>query len=293
MAIITDFSRYNYTKITVPIYMLECPADDMGERHFVNVKIDAHTQRNCSIGNHFVESISIERITEASENSAKWRLSMIVPEVLDDQEIFDLLRKFCSIISKQCSIYVYCASNGFRGFGFNQLDVLKYYSEDGITYIGNNDFRIALGETTTRSTVMQNIFVIKESDERSLLLQKIEDAYATALKGGDMVSRYILLYRVIELIKGTEIMKTYRDEAERILISQGISKKEWQSQAICEFIRNEFGVSEYRGNTVLTSAIMRQIIVVRNNMAHEADLTLVRRTLYDHFIPLVQAILRK
>ena len=293
MAIITDFSKYNYTKITVPIYMLECPSDDMGERHFVNVHIDTHTQSNCTVGNRFVESISIERIIEADKSSAKWRLSMIVPEVLDEQAIFDLLRNFCAIISKQCSIYVYCASNGFRGFGFNQIDVHKYYSEDGITYTGNNDFRVGLGEITIRSTVVQNVFEIKECDSRPLLLQRIEDAYVSALKGGDMVSRYILLYRVIELIKGTEEIKSYRAQAENTLKSQGISTKEWQSLAICEFIKNEFGVSEYCNGILLTTEIVKQIIIVRNNMAHESDLTLVRRMLYDHFIPIVQAILRK
>ena len=40
MAIITDYSKFNYTKIKVPIYMIESPSDDRGERHFVNVNID-------------------------------------------------------------------------------------------------------------------------------------------------------------------------------------------------------------------------------------------------------------
>ena len=293
MAIITDYSKFNYTKIKVPIYMIESPSDDRGERHFVNVNIDSHTQSKCYIGNRFIDSVKVERISVPNNNSAKWCVTIIVSDVLNKGEIFALLRQYCEIITKQCSIYVYCGSNGFRGFGFDQIDVLTSYSDDGITYIADNDFRIGMGEITTKITVMQNVFLLNQSKKKAILLQQIEDAYVAALKSGDMVSRYILLYRVIELIKGSKEMESYRADAEKMLISQGITKKEWQALAIYEFLRKEFGVSEYRDNITLTVDTLRQIIIVRNDMAHESDLTNVRRTLYDHFIPIVQAILLK
>ena len=293
MAIITDYSNFKYTKIITPIYMLESPTDDMGGRHFVNVNIDSHTQSNCYIGNQFVDSISVERMPVSDGNSAIWRVTIVVTDVLSEENVFVLLRQYCEIISKQCSIYVYCRSNGFRGFGFNRIDVLISYSEDGIAYVDNNGFRVGMGGITTRSTVMQNVFLLSKTNKQTALQNKIADAYVAALKSGEMVSRYILLYRVIELIKGTKEMESYRAEAEQTLISQGITKKEWQARAICEFIRKEFGVCKYSNNVTLTVDILRQIIIVRNSMAHESDLTNVSRMLYDHFIPIVQAILRK
>ncbi len=293
MSIITDYSNFKYTKIIAPIYMIESPSDDRGERHFVNVNIDSHTQSKCYIGDHFIDSINVKRIPVSDDDSAKWRVTIIVAATLSEDKIFALLRQYCEIISKQCSIYVYCGSNGFNGFGFNQIDVLKSYSEDGITYVANNDFRIGMGEITTRITVMQNVFLLNKANKQTALQQKIGDAYVAALKSGDMVSRYMLLYRVIELIKGTKEMASYRAEAEKTLTSQGITKKEWQALAVCEFIKKEFGVNTYSNNVTLTVDTLRQIIIVRNDMAHESDLTNVRRTLYDHFIPIVQAILRK
>lgn len=294
MLIISGYDKYRFTKIVTQIYMIECPSDYSGMRYFVNIDVDSYTQSKCYIDNHFIERITIERIPVEDEYSAKWNLSMIVQEGLDETEVFTLLRQYCAIITKRSSIYVLCEANGFSGFDFDELNVRRSYSEDGITYVDDHWTMSASLEMETISTISQNVFTLKYAGRtKSSLIRQIEDAYVSALKSGDAVSRYILLYRVIEIIKGTEEMKLYRAEAEATLKSRGISQKEWQSLALCEFIRKELGVSKYRNNTILTASTMKQIILVRNDLAHDADQSRVSRTLYDHFIPIVQAILRK
>ena len=135
------------------------------------------------------------------------------------------------------------------------------------------------------SKLKSNLFVFPDISEEKVELQiKMEKALITALQSRDAISRYLLLYYLFEMIYETEeYIDLKRDN------------KFDKAEALFHYLKDYWGVAKYNSFSKeyeLTSQILREIIRVRNDLAHRADTSEVARMMYHHLLPILQTTVR-
>lgn len=290
MEVISNYEQYNFTKIEAIIYLEECPSDVEENEYWVDVAIDTYTQEFCYIGNQWVEHVCIQRNPEMKEYKASWKTTVFVEKSICETESLNLLSNYCAILSRKCSLNIMFQDYGFVGFRVAPLSVRRYYSVDGITYTDFDCVRMGEVHFVSTEKLQENVFTLPgQRESRDPFRDKLLNAYMAALRSKDIVSRYILLYYLIELISESKEWNQYKDNA------MLADKKQWRYIALYEYFLNEFDIQEYSSFGKIYSIspnVFKQIIDVRNDLAHRADQSKIRNVLYCHFIPILQAALK-
>lgn len=290
MEIISNYGQYNFTKIEATIYLEECPSDVKENEYWVDIATDTYTQEACYIDNQRIEHIRIQRNLETKEHNVSWKTTVFVAKSICETESLVLLSSYCAILSKKCAMNIAFQDYGFVGFRVDPLSIRRYYSVDGTAYTDSDCARVGMVHFAATNKLHENVFALpKQRESKEPFRDKLLNSYMVALRSKDIVARYILLYYLIELISESKEWNQYKDNA---IIAD---KKQWRYIALNEYFLNEFGVQGYSSFGKIYSLspdVFKQIVDVRNDLAHRADQSKIRNVLYNHFIPILQAALK-
>ena len=291
MEIISNYGQYNFTKIEAIILAEECPSDVKENEYWVDIAVDSYTQDSCYIGNQKIEHICIKRNPKTNERKFSWSISVVVAKSMCETESLDLLAKYCCILSQKSAMCLSYQDYGFIGFRADPLSVHRYYSLDGNVYTDHDCLRVGMVHFESTSKLQENVFSLPLSSESTdPFREKLLNAYIVALRSKDIVSRYILLYYLLEIIYKSAEWPQYKENASKV------DKKRWKYIALHEYFLNKFGLKEYLSfgkSYPLSPDIFKEIIDVRDGLVHWADQSKIRDVLYHHFIPILQAALKR
>ncbi len=297
-----DYKNFNYTKIQVPITLNECPSDHEDSAYYLDVKCDALYQKDCYIGVQKIEHIDIRRIRAANSTGKmvvpQWMVEIVIAEVKKEDEVIKILDELCYILSLACgkyhSLFQY---SGLSGFSYRSMDIKRSYAvEDGI--FGDIDFnhRSVGIEMHALNTLPDDVFLLPQSQtSRSELYRKLDSAFLTAMRSGDAVARYILLYYLFELMYDTHEYKNLKSIYETNKAGVKKDANEKRSELLCQYLQQEFGITEYRHfdkESNLTPDTLCEIIRTRNDLTHRADTSKITKIMYHHMLPILQCVLK-
>ena len=293
---------YNYTKIQVPITLKEGISDYQDSRRYIDVNIDNFCQQECYIGMQRIEKICIQRIKKGKNkegiSAPRWEVEAIIAEKKNEDEAIEIINSLCEILSLACAKNYKCFQNsGFYGFAFLSMDIKRSYAGENQVF-GEKDFNYRCGyvKMTEISNIEKNIFELPKIEiSYSELLQRLNKAFLIALRSGDAVSRYILLYYLFEIMYETPEYQNLKKEYDKNNIQKKDNNKK-RSEILLKYLQNEFRIREYYHfgkKEDLTSTILADIINTRNELVHRADISKISELMYHHLIPILQRVLEK
>lgn len=297
-----DYRKFKYTKVEVPITLNECPSDHEDSRYSFEVNCESLCQQNCYIGAQKIEQIDVQRIRKAKSEgkftSPQWNTEMAIAEVKTEDEVIEILNELCYVFSLACckshSLFQY---SGISGFSFRSMDIKRSYATaDG--NFGDVDFnhRSVAVQMHALSTLQENVFMLPKAEKsRSELLRKLDNAFLTAMKSSDAVSRYILLYYLFEIMYDADEYRNLKNacEANNTGVKKDANKK--RSELLCQYLQREFGITAYNNFSEqfdITPDILCEIIITRNDLTHRADTSKISKMMYHHMIPILQCVLK-
>lgn len=298
-----DYKKFKYTKIQVPITLNQSPSDHEGYTYHLDVKCDALCQQDCYIGAQKIERMDIRRIRAA--NSAgkmvapQWSVEIVIAEVKTEDEVIKILDKFCYLLSLACGKYYshfqYC---GLSGFSYRSIDVKRRYAAEDEVF-GDIVFPCWIKEIEMHalSTLSEEVFLLPQTQtSRSEFFKKLDRAFLTAMRSGDAVSRYILLYYLFEIMYATkeyqDLKRTHPATANKECAATSDRKR---SELLFRYLQQEFGIIEYRSfekQVTLSSDTLLSIILTRNDLTHRADTSKITEMMYYHLLPILQCVLK-
>lgn len=302
MMFLDNYDGFKYTKIQVPITLNKCPSDATNCEDYFDINYESFTQKKCYIEEQLIEEITI-RHTECAnkgnrKSAPKWQVEMIISEVKTEDEVIQILQKFCRILSLRCaqSYFKFCNS-GLHGFSFRAMDIRRSYAGEDCKFsdiVFNENMGMVL-RIERLTTIDKNIFVLPKSKYVPKSLYKsLADAFLIALGCKDAISRYILMYYLFEIIYETKEYKDLKAEYENSSIYKKENAHTKRSEILYQYFSQIVGLTEYScimNKFVINAQILEQIILVRNNITHRADTSQIHKILYEHLIPILQKTL--
>lgn len=292
MGMIGDYRQYSFTKIEANIYLEECPSDIKTCAYSIDVDVDAYTQEFCCIDNQWIEHLCIQRNQGTEECKISWKITFFVGGAVSRAASIELLSSYCVILSRKLALNLSYHCHGLVDFRVDPVSVHCFYSLDGKTYSDFERSIVVVGRSEMRNRCSENIFALscqRDKPDPDPLHDKFLNSYMEALRSRDVVSRYILLYYLLEIIYKTDRWTQYSEDA------KASDKDNWRSMALKEYFLNEFGIQEYYSFGKVYSLlpdIFKKIIEARNKLVHEANQSKLQDILYCHFIPILQAMLK-
>lgn len=300
MIIINDYSNYRFTKIQVPITLKKCPSDLDHSEYYIDINQNAFSQKNCYIGDQFVEEIRINKIIEARNGSSmtepQWLVELIIPAMKIEEEVTQIIDNLCEILTLHCVQWYEPQYSGIAGFSCRSMNIKRSYAEEDKIFGDIDMNQCGTFSMNALSTIPANVFELPvEPKMQTPLARKLKQALLDALKCRDEVSRYILSYYLFEIMYDTTEYQALKDTYEREWKNQGcrIKGNEKRSKILYQYLSQSFSLKEYSyfdKISVLTPQILCEIIKARNDLAHRADRSKTMHMLYHHFLPILQQI---
>ncbi|WP_343208791.1 hypothetical protein [Anaerolentibacter hominis] len=292
MRIFQNNDNISYTKIEVILSLEECPSDWENNFYFIDVAVDAFSQQDCYIREQKVEEIHIRRVENYSKEEMKapqWRVELIVTEFKTEEQTIQIVEDLCEILSANCAMEdSFYQQRGMYGFSYQSMDIKRSYAGPEMIFNEVDINGYGSIEMTCISTIKENIFKLPDIPiVQSTLSQRLKKAFLAGIKSKDVVSRYILLYYLFEIMFDTP-------EYQALKMTYSSSKK--RDVILYEYLTQKFGELKYtvRGQEfVLDADILSRIIKARNDLTHRADLSNVHELMYGHLIPVLQVIIKK
>lgn len=300
--------QYKYTKIIVPISLIESPSDFKDCRYFLDINCSDFRQEYRYIGTHKIEDICFSRVKKAcceSNNIAEWKLEIQITGKKSEKEIIDILNELCELLSlRVLQYYKHFQNCGFEGFSYDRTHLeIKYAFEDKVY----NDAAFIMSgcriEMSTISSLDNKVFKLpKKAVTKSDFSNKLIASFLKALKCKDKISRYILLYYLFEIMYGTdeyqELKKQYEETIKKSNSSKNKCNKNYsdkkRSEILFQYLQQEFALKEYSSfgkKITLEKSVLENIITTRNALTHRGDLSKVSELMYNHMIPILQEII--
>lgn len=302
MILLDSYDGFKYTKIQVPIRLDKCPSDLMNREYYFDINCESVTQKKCYIEEQLIEEITIRHTECANKGNKtavpKWQVEMIVSEAKTEDEVIQILQKFCRILSLRCAQnYFKFQNSGLHGFSFRDMEIKRSYAREDCKFsdIVFNQYIGMVLKSKMLTTIDRNIFILPEDKYvPSPLYKSLADAFLIALDCKDAISRYILMYYLFEIIYETDEYKDLKVQYENSLINGKKYAHTKRSEILYQYFNQIVGLTEYScimGKFVISAEILEQIILVRNNITHRADTSQIHKILYEHLIPILQQTL--
>ncbi len=237
-----------------------------------------------------MENIHIHRIGKRNKGvfeAPKWQITIVINETLKEEQSHDLLDSLCGYLTLQCAkksrIF---HNNGLSGFSYQYMDIKRQYAVE-INNFSDVDFNSCGGAFHMQryTTLPKELFFLpQEAGKKAELQLRIEEGLVAALKCGDAISRYLLLYYLFEIIYATEDYQTTGK------LHPGYDR----AKLLYCYLHDTMGLVEYKDfdkNVELTDGIIRDIIRVRNDLTHRANTKEISNMMYHHLLPILQEIL--
>lgn len=305
MLFIESYANFDYTKIQVPIILNEAPSDSENSKYFIDISCDSYLQKGCYIGEQFVEEIRFDRISKRNDKDSmspqNWEVTMIVTPGKNEDEVIEIIDLLCEYLSFRCAQeYRLFQNSGFTGFSFHPMDIKRRYAIKNHNF-GDIVFNRIAGrmEMESMATLPRKVFEMPRTKYiLSTYTQKLRNAYLTAMRSRDVISRYILLYYLFEIFYQTEEYQILKKQNERMSNTEKRKpcQNEKRGEILFQYLREKFGVLEYKSfgkQIVLTTQVLNDIIITRNDLTHRADSSNVIKITYHHLIPILQQILTR
>ena len=297
-----DLQTFKYTKIKVVLELSACPSDHENRCYFLDVNCNYLCQENCYIGSQKVERIEIQRISASKTTvrtiAPRWDVEILIAEAKAENEVLILLDELCRSLSLACGkFHDSFQYSGLSGFTYRNMDVRRSYASEDVIF-GDSDFNQYCSPVKIRSleTLPAQVFALPQTERtESPLVRQLNDAFLTAMKSRDAISRYILLYYLFEIMYLTpqyQRIKAASEEASPPKVRKEANQK--RSELLCQYLQQEFGIQEYESfgqHFCLSPNILCEIIKTRNDLAHRADNSKVSKMMYHHLLPILQCVL--
>lgn len=293
MIFIDNYERYKYTKVEVPITLNKCLSDHENSEYYIDIECNSFSQNQCYIGMQFIEKILIKRIYTEKNSldfvEPQWLITLIIPQAKTEDEVIQILTDFCETLSFNCAkkhkYFQYC---GFYGFSFETTKIKRSYASENLIFSEvDNNYHIGAIEMKTRSPMQNNIFELPTAKStETLLLQELRNAFLTALRSKDSISRYILLYYLFEIMYATP------EYQELVSMHTEKEKNVKRSKILFQYLQS-LGFKDYFSfgeKFELNTEILYKIIITRNDLTHRADTSKVSDLMYHHLIPILQQL---
>lgn len=148
----------------------------------------------------------------------------------------------------------------------------------------------------TECTISHNIFELPVTEiTPSPFVQKLNHAFLNALSCTDVISRFVLLYYLFEILYGTvefQILKREYETSNMYTARESSNKK--RSKLLYQYLLQEFNLKEYRSlgkQCTLSTETLEEIILARNDLTHRGDISNLSKVLYHHLLPILQQVI--
>lgn len=288
MIFLDDYNKYKYTKIRVPINLGICPSDDSDAKHMFDIDCNELKQKNCYLGESFVDEMYIRKMS-MNENDyvAKWMFEIILSGGKNETEVIKFLNELCMKLSLNCVKQRNFQYHGMGTFSYHPIDVKRTYAWEDKNFIDVDCSMRIFVETKTRHLLKSSAFELpKVKKTESEFVEKLEKAFVRGIESKDIVTRYILLYYLFEIMYSSNEYKNTRPDIKK--------RGENRNLILCEYLRQQFHFDKYHswGTEIeLDSNILNEIINTRNDLVHRADESKVSHMMYRHMIPILKKVL--
>ncbi len=295
-----EIKAYRYTKIEVPLTLEQSPSDDADSAHYLDIGCDQYRENDCYIGSYHIDHISFTRKSAVMDamNASRWDVSITLTGGLTEKEVCTLLDTLCDHLTLAC-----CKTEhqfqygGITGFTYRMYEIRRRYANNADAF---GDFAInqycGPVEIHTCSKLPPTVLALSKKQEANTALSKVlNQAFLTAMKSKDAVSRYILLYYMFEILYASDAYQSIKQDYERQHPGVKVHPDQKRSALLCQYLRLAFDIRAYQSfdrQFELTPAILFEIISVRNDLTHRADTTKISLLMYRHMLPILQELIR-
>ncbi len=295
-----EIKQYTYTKITVPITLEQCPSDDADTAYFLDVKCDSYAAADRYIGTQKTERIVFQRKRSAMDAMTvpQWDVEITLAEGLTEREVCSLLDVLCDRLTLACcktgQLFQY---GGITGFTYRVYEIRRSYANEKDCFGGVvlNQYCGPV-EIRTCSRLPQSVFDLPtKPEEDHALSAALNRAFLTAMKSGDAVSRFILLYYLFELLYATDAYQNIKRDYEKQHPGVKMHPDQKRGELLCRYFKQVLHINEYQSFDQccrLTAERFCDIITARNDLTHRADTSRISNLMYRHMIPILQAVIR-
>lgn len=294
----TNFRKYSYTEVIVPIKLLEFPSDYDEHIYCIDVIGDEFYQKRCYIGTQKIEELKIIRLKKGNcehKQIAEWELEMIVCGGKMEEEIIALLDELCTEFSLSfIRRYKFFQNSGFAGFSYDGFRLKRKYAykDKMFSYDTMNMYGGSI-EIKSISAIEREIFNLPENANiRNKYKDKLTSAFLTALRCKDKISRYILLYYLFEIMYETPQYQQLKNTFKAT--PKNINRDTKRSLILFQYLYQEFNINEYSSfekKVILDAGILEEIIKTRNDLTHRGNQSKVSELMYKHLIPILQEVI--
>lgn len=293
MILVDNYDSYKYTKIQIPIELKQLIVEDEQSEIFIDVRLDDYYQADFVLKGQKFKEMHIEKIKNVnlndSDTNARWQLNVIVFGGKTEEQSFKIIDDLCEIFNLNFALssfnFVY---SGFCGFSYNSLALKRYYANEDMEFGDMDIVRHATMNRKSLYSIECDIFSITcNKTNRSKLFNNLSSAYINSLKCKDLISRFITMYYLFEIIYSTK-------EYKKIEKCKSNTENRKKRCANLLLYLNNFGIFSYKKDDInyeLDASILEIIINTRNNLTHRIDTSNITEVLYNYMIPIVKEIL--
>jgi len=293
-----DYASFKYTEVSVKVGLLKCLSDFDERKYAVDIGANEYFQAVCYIGTQKIENLRLKRSQNNNplwkeKVTSWWELTFIIDGGKNQEEVLQIIEDICSELSLQLIMQDTAIFNyGVKGFSFLPMDVKRKYAKEAKIFgeIDINRYGIAIMSDCKRTLKRFALDLPCTGTLQRDEYKAFRDAFLTGISSGDVVGRFILLYYLFEMIYKSEGYQRTHTAA----IEEGWPDRS-RSFVLLHYLRNELHIYSYVSkdeSIPLKQEILKEIIDIRNDLAHRADRTKVNMIMYEHLVPILKEVLK-
>ncbi|QOX63906.1 hypothetical protein FRZ06_11470 [Anoxybacterium hadale] len=306
MGTINDITKYSYTRISSSIRIGAAKSDYEDNIWYLRITNLPKYQENCYIGEILVESVTTELIKNTIINPIEddrcesvWDVIIIVHKVITEEECDNILNDLCNFFTIKSAAANLIQSSGSPVFSHKKMSVTMQYAEESKVFKDTVMLARCFMDKTigVMSPAKAQFYLPKEPC--CLNSSEYLKLYLDALVARDKISRFVLMYGIIEKIfaskEGQHIINTYRKIWIQNNPGQAFRLEKHRGQILLHYF-NSKGIDTYSftgDRELITENLLSEIIQTRNDLFHRIDRSRVNSILYHKLIPIIKEFVSK